>query len=266
MADETQTQEVEPAIPADEQPTAESTETEPAATTATESTVEPETPAEEEKPQPGTPDKALQQVQQDLSATNRKLDALLEKANAGEKVDPKEVARTQRKVELLRERIGKKTFDMFEEGIPDALAETVVEQDQQIQQLSHQVQQLTNSAAKTQAATTWDALKTKYPGVDVEKVWQTCVGEAAVTIGDDDPVKVQRLADRDFHSRCTNAVKSIAAKQTTKEKDKPLPTPETPVTKGGAQVTVTRELQPPGQPTEEEAYMQKVAGLMKTEK
>ena len=219
----------------------------------------PEKPAakEPEQAQPGTPDKVLQRMQQDLSAATRKLDELAAKAEGGQALSAKEQQQAQaaaRKLDAVRaalaERDPKKRFDPVDHG--ELIAESLLEQDETLQGLSKELRQtraelahLRQSAAAAESAASWAEAQRDYPGIDIRGVWEKCVEEAAATIGEDNP-GVRNLASKWFHERARVAAKSVAAKaaagngQTAAAKAAAKgPTP------GSAKVTVGAGVAPP---------------------
>lgn len=195
---------------------------------------------------PGTADKALQKMQQDLSATQRLLDNALTLLNSGQTLSPKQrqqVEQAPRKIQTLKDAIAKRgSFDPFEDG--DMVAEAIDEQDGDVSHLRQTVGQLTETVTTLQEQITFDRLATAYAGVDVRKVWDKAVADAA-EYREFGAAAYQKRADELFHTRCANAVAAIKAKTgtaaapstaTPTTSTKPSPTPITP---GGASVTTT---------------------------
>jgi ribosome assembly protein YihI (activator of Der GTPase) len=89
-----------------------------------------QTAEETPKEQPGTPDKALQKVQQDLATLTR----LMERQQSGQTLtanEQKVVNEAPRKLDAIRKAIGEKKFDVFEHGneVGDALVEVASDTD-----------------------------------------------------------------------------------------------------------------------------------------
>lgn len=200
---------------------------------------EPETAAQQQH-QEGTPDKALQKVQQELATTQRTLEQLLAKVSANEPLTEKQqqqVAQAPSKVAALRKAIADRTFDLFENGAD--LAEVLVQQQEQIEQLSQVVRQQNQEVAQVSEATLWKELSAKYPGVNVRQVWDQAAKDSEHYRRHGAEAHRER-ADELFHQRCDAAAKSVKAKagtaptKPTVATSKPSPTPVTP---GGARVT-----------------------------
>jgi hypothetical protein len=196
------------------------------------------TPEQQVTQQPGTPDKAMQKLQQDLAATQRLLIELAGKQAAGDPLTQREQQRVEqatRKVDAVKKAIADKSFDLFEHGgdIAEALLEVVEENGS----LRQQVESQGKTLAQMQEQVVWDKLAATYQGVDVRKVWDQAAKEAE-PYADYGQAAYQRRADELFHQRCDAASKSVKAKvaNTTKPTLPSVPA-KTPVTPGGARVT-----------------------------
>lgn len=257
----------QPEAAAEEQPekgeaegeTSEATETTEATAEATEQEAEGQ-PAETK---PGTPDKALQKMQQDLSAAQRKLDDVLAKFEAGESLTDKEqqqAAQAKRKIDQIREKLAGNAFDLIDDA--PALAESTLELDQTVQGLNQKVQQLESELHETRAERTWGKMQQLYPGVSVQDVWSKCLSEAAETIGPENPA-LGALANKLFHDRAGNAAKSIAAtkqQQQSKTNKKVPAAPAAPTP--GTKVQVDRGIAAEQAPSVEEVAMRGYRGLI----
>jgi cell division septum initiation protein DivIVA len=226
-------------------------------TPATETPGESLEPSEplEEKPAPGTPDKALQKLQQDLAAQQRKIDSLLTKAEEGTGLTPserKEVVKAQRKIDAVREAM-KTGFDIVDRG--DDLAAGLVETDDEVQTLKTRLDKLEKEKEQQSASSTWNQVKTDYQGVDVDAVWKKAVADAVETIGDI-PGATHKLASRFFHDRAKAASQSVAAK-TGKQ-----PTGKATVNPGGARVTMDGGRAPAQSETPEARYRKNALSLV----
>lgn len=207
-----------------------------------------ETPAEntEQAPEPaaeakkeetptareGTPDKALQKLQQDLGVATRKIEELTAKLQSGQTLttaERQQVQQQQRKVDALKAKLGGNQFNIVDDDA--LLADSVVEQDERLASLERQNAELKarldateRRTAETDARSADAAIRAKYPDVDYGPIWEKCLAEAVEVLGEDaNRNAIQRLADRDFHQRCDAAQKSIAAK-----KGATKPTPAVP--------------------------------------
>lgn len=181
-------------------------------------------------PTPGTPDKVVQQLQQDLAASNRKLDQLIAKQDAGQPLsaaDRAAAAAAQRKIDAVREKLAAKSLDPIDDAA--LIADTLIEQDarqrqleQQLQQQAAELQRLQATAATSAESQQWAEATARYAGVNVPDVWDKAVTEACRLGGttresaDALPPAAQQvianLANQLFHQRADAAAKSIAAK------------------------------------------------------
>jgi DNA repair exonuclease SbcCD ATPase subunit len=239
-----------PAEQPTEKPKAEEKPAEQDAAAAEEQAAEGEQAAQQ---QPGTPDKVVQRLQQDLAATNRQLVQLLEKADSGQPLTQQEkhkAEQARRKLDDIRDAIGKQQFDVIDHGA--MLGEALVETDQEVGSLKTEVSELKQQLQQTLAAieqqteaTTWQQVEKEYAGVNVRDVWQKAHKDAAEIIGAENP-GVRRLASKFFHERSAAAAASVAAKNTTTVPGKQPTTgkPTTSVTKGGASVSVQQGVAP----------------------
>lgn len=225
-----------------------------------------ETPERTPENRPGTPDKVLQSMQQDLSATQRKLDALLEKVESGETLtrqEQQQVMQQKRKLDDLREKLAGKTGAIIDNE--DLLVDTLGEVDASVQALAKQNEQLRaemnllrQQSASVQAQQAWAEIDRKYPNIATRDIWKKALEEASATLGDDVPlVAVQRMASKMFHDRCAAAVKSLAAKPSKTS------TPTHPVTPGGARTTTTNNSVTTGeQLTPDQQYVRMAESLV----
>lgn len=210
---------------------------------------EPEPVKEPEKapePKPGTPDKALQKVQQDLGVALRRIEELTSKIQAGTATpaEQKQVVAQKSKLDSLRATLAAKKadelFDVLDHG--DALAESLVEIGeenralrQRLEQLEAQTQVTQAQAEATAANAAWTQAEMAWPGVDHRAVWDTAKEEAATMISGRDEASlraIQEVATKLWRERCDNAHRSKAAKSPSK-----TPPPVAPVpTMGAAEV------------------------------
>lgn len=233
---------------------------------ATETKPSPEAPEPEKAPdseksaeqiesKPGTPDKALQQVQQNQSAALRRLDELEAKLASGQQL----TAKDESKLAQLRELLQSNKLDPLDHF--NRVVEVGIEQDERLARLEEQNRQL---EARLQAATAqqaWDAARTKYPGVNVEQVFKNCVDEAcdmfgvepgSLAPGSELFARVQRAATKMMDQRADAAAKSVAAKA------QPA---KTGVTTGASGKVVTSGSGAP--PSKEEQLRQDVLSLIR---
>jgi hypothetical protein len=225
-----------------------------------------ETTSAQQQPQPGTPDKALQKVQQDLATALRAITDLSAKVDAGGTLTAGEQQQLQRqasKVDELKQRVQGKQFDPIDDG--ERIAASVLEQDEQITALKQQVQQLGTQLQQQQATNAWSQLEKQYAGVNVQDVWNKAKDDAK-GYAQYGAAAYQARADELFHERAAAASKSVAARTATTATTTPAPTKQPakpakltpPTTKNGAAVTV--------QPTAPRASEQPVDFEAKAEK
>jgi hypothetical protein len=232
-----------PAEPAEETP-AETTAEEAKAETTTE---EPkaETPAEpkaEEKPaeperREGTPDKALQKVQQDLATALRKLDELsVRKAEQGgeltqqqEKQVQQQTERVSKLAEFLKDGYD---FDPFKDlpvitKVVDELDTKAVQREARDAELQRRLDaleaKLAEQNAKTEEENFWASFQKENPGVDGRAIWDECL-KAGATRGKSGD-SLQAYADGLFTAKLEAAKAAAAAP---KPAEKPASTPAKP--------------------------------------
>lgn len=222
--------------------------------------------AKEQSPTPGTPDKEMQKLQQDVSAQSRKLDALLEKKEAGEGLTSAETAAAQQaagKLSRLRSALeahkqaqslpaGDKrreegSFDLLKHEVD--VAETVVDQETRLAKLEkdlaeqrEETRRARSQAEQVSMAAREAEIKQTYQGVDVGAVWHKSLADTIELLGIDttDPSPqamqmVRHAATKTFHQRCHAAKSSLEAKKEPEAKPA-AKKPTTPITPGGAKV------------------------------
>ncbi len=256
-----------------------------------ETPAEPVTPEAEAKetekaPTPGTPDKVLQQMQQDLSAATRQLAALTEKQAAGEKLTPKEQAKVEtatRKLEVIRRGLKEKgsQFDILDDGMGEATAETLDELDrsdaelrEENRKLAARLERIEQATAAQQQAAQWQATEAKYPGVNVRDIWDKAASDAIEASGftaeeiNADPrlsKAITNVASRTFHDRADAATKSKQAKQPVAPPPDKKPTATRnapPVTPGGARVAQSSGVSTTSEPDEFAKYRNNARALV----
>ena len=202
---------------------------------AVESQPELEAVEQPEQPEPpvhreGTPDKAMQKVQQDAIAIERKLDALMEKVDRGEKLSKRETAEVhqqKRKLDDIRQYLAGKKFDAIDHA--EDVAGALVETDDRVAQLGQEVESLRNELLRTRASSAWGDAERRYPGVDHRGIWAKAQEDAVDLLGGTDGVSqeaLHRLSSKLFHERADAASKGVAAKNKAPALPaKPKPTP-----------------------------------------
>lgn len=243
--------------------------------------------AETTETKPGTPDKVLQRMQQDLSAATRKLDELAAKQDAGQTLTSKEkaeVATQQRKLDVVRKALKDKgrEFDLLDDGMGEAIAETLDEHDRTVQQLHQELQatkaevaEMRQATAAQKQAAQWQATEAKYPGINVRDMWEKAASDAVEASGftvDEINAKpdlarmITNVASKTFFDRADAALKSIEAKKPVAPppEKKPTATRSTPpLTPGGARVAQSSGVATTSDPDDFTVYRNRAAALVK---
>lgn len=172
------------------------------------------------EPKPGTPDKALQKLQQELGNVTRQLAALNEKKESGERLsesDKAKLAKAQERIDAIRQQAG----DPVSEQVLE-LTERVGTQDALKAELEDTKARLRN-LENTQ---NWNIARNKYTGLDVDAIWTKAQADANHILGEAaTPAAVSRVASNYFEERCEAAMKRAGEKP---NKDKvPASTPST---------------------------------------
>jgi hypothetical protein len=268
--------------------TAEATPPTTEAATETQATAETTTAAPLAEPQttteaqPGTPDKAMQKLQQDLSAATRKLDELTAKIDSGQTLTPveqKQVQQSQRKIDQVRQALSekdpKKGFDIYDHG--EATAEGLVEldgvvqsQQKQIKDLQTHLDQIRQHDSQREAVSNFEHAQRQYAGVNVQDVWSKAVDDALTMTGlPPEQVQhgtpawnaVQNVAVRLFHTRAGAASKTVATKTAAATTTTPAPKP----TSAGPRVTVQTDVTPAKPLSPDDQAMKDYLALVKNE-
>lgn len=133
------------------------------------------------KPAPGTPDKALQKMQQDLSATRRQMAELMAKVDSGQQLTPAEIEKARRGEERLTKiRSGLSAYGQQIEGGTE-LAEQILEltEDREILGAVAEGHDAIREQLDRQGVElAWLKAEKKYPNTDVHKVWEKACGDA----------------------------------------------------------------------------------------
>lgn len=217
---------------------------------------------------PGTPDKALQRVQQDLGTALRKIEelqqALTEKQTAPTGAEKREVQAAKRKAEMLREKLKAGQFNVVDDDA--LLAESVSEQDEAVESLRGEIDSLKKELAsermsreEREAAANWAAVRGQYGKVESEtldQIWAKAVEDAKNTIGEDaGDSAVKRLANKWFHERAS-AVQNSTKETAAAPAKPPVPASRARVSSegGGGEVKVT---------SEDQAYLERARSLVR---
>lgn len=180
-----------------------------------------EKPAEPEKPREGTPDKALQKMQQDFAALQRELQSL----KAG-KATPEKIEKAERKADAIKKRLAEE-FDVFEAG--KDLGEALVETADDVESLKQTVRKLESRLEERESAKSadenWSKAYSAYPEVDrgkLKDLWKSTVEKHAKRMGANaDPQLVVDYATEEFNNHAKALNNQAAAKKKTNKPVKP---------------------------------------------
>lgn len=161
--------------------------------------------ASDEKPKEGTPDKAMQRMQQDLGNVTRQLAALTEKKQEQGELSEADKAKLER-VQIRLEKIREYADDPIAEHVLD-LTERISEQGN----LKAELYAAHRRLASLENYINWDRARTKYNGLDVDAIWEKASYDAGDTLSDTGapPQAINRLASKLFEDRCEAAKKRL---------------------------------------------------------
>lgn len=161
------------------------------------------------EPKPGTPDKALQRMQQELGNVTRQLAALTEKKESGHELteaDKAKLVKAQERLDSIRR--------MANAG--DEVAEHVLEITEKVSKqdaLEKRNAELERRLKLLENDRSWDKANKKYEGLDTDAIWKKAVSDAEETLGDEGTLKaIERVASRTFEKRCDAALKRMKEK------------------------------------------------------
>lgn len=177
-------------------------------------------PTLEEAPKPGTPDKVLQQLQQDNAAAMRRIEALESKKEPLTQKEEQQLTDAKSKVAGVKKRLAEE-YNVVEDG--QATAEAVVEIDERLAKLEADNKALREERVADQKnretaaeASRWAAAEALYPGVNVREIQNKAWADAKATLGQNATQdSLVKLSSRWFTERA-DAVK--AAQAATKQK------------------------------------------------
>lgn len=199
---------------------------------------EAEKPTEEEKPKDdkpreGTPDKVLQKMQQDTSATNRLLERLLEKVESGNPLTPeekKQVVKAKTKLDAIQEKLAGGTFDSITDGqeLAEALIEERVASENRLKAVEAKLTSSEAEVAKRENKAFWAESKSQWPDLNHKEIWSKSVedtltefGVTAEDVTGDSKVGklILQAVHKEYKRRCDNAHKSLEIRK--EKKDEP---------------------------------------------
>ncbi len=159
--------------------------------------------APEAEKKEGTPDKALQKLQQDQAATLRLLERLNEKKDAGEALTPKE----QRKLDKVRDLL-KTEYSLVDDDAGRAVTEALVEQADDTESLKSQLALALKRLETIEGTVSWTEVQKKYPDLDTDAIWKKAWDDTGELLGSDAaPDSMRRVASKFFNERCEAAKK-----------------------------------------------------------
>lgn len=165
-----------------------------------------------ETAKPGTPDKALQKMQQELGNVTRELAALKEQKVTGElsEAQKAKLAKTEQRLEKIRQYANR--FDR--EEMPsevDPIADHVLDLTEKVGRQDGLESQLREANARLAALENdhnWRVAEAKYAGLDIKAIWTKAQTDADEVLGADSPTAAKnRLASKWFEERCDAAKK-----------------------------------------------------------
>lgn len=165
-----------------------------------------------ETPKPGTPDKALQKMQQELGNATRELAALKQQLSDGElsAAQLARVAKAEQRLTKIREFTGRPDKNDGFESV-DPVAEQVLdltEKAGEIDKVAAENRRLNDRLAKLEDDRNWEVARANFKGLDVDAIWKKAVTDSIDVLGDGvSQQAVNRLASKTFHDRCTAAMK-----------------------------------------------------------
>lgn len=185
---------------------------------------------EGEKPKEGTPDKALQKMQQELGNVTRQLQALQEKKDDGQQLTEAEkakLAKAEQRLTKIRQFVSRpERNDVPSEA--DDIAEEVLDIRDKVREQEVLKGQLAETQKRLQLLENernWQVAKEKYAGLDVSAIWDKARADALETLGEDSTdLQVNRLASRWFEERCEGAKKRLTGDGKTNNKTSPQST------------------------------------------
>ncbi len=170
---------------------------------------------EPDEVKPGTPDKALQRMQQELGNVTRQLAALTEKKEAEgalSEADKAKVAKAQERLQKIRQFVGRPDRDDLPSEV-DPVAETVLELSERASDQDKVKAELADTQRRLQLLENqrnWNTAREKYAGLDIDAIWEKAQGDALETLGEEGtPAAVNRVASRYFEDRCDAAKKRL---------------------------------------------------------
>lgn len=197
------------AEPVEVEPTDEPTKTEP------EVEVDAGDKAEGDKPKEGTPDKALQKLQQELGNATRQIAALQQKVEQPgglSETDKAKLAKAQQRLTKIQAHVNRPDRQDLPSEVDD-VAEEVLDLREKVsrqEQLEAALNETTARLAMLENDRTWTVVRSKYEGLDIDAIWKKANKDADETLGEDGTDRAKhKLASRLFEQRCEDAKKRL---------------------------------------------------------
>lgn len=166
--------------------------------------------ADEKPAQPGTPDKALQKLQQDNAAAIRRIEALEGKSEPLTAKEQQQLDQAKSKLAEIRERLAG-DFDVLDHG--KDVAEATIELGSEVENLKKELAEIKATTQAQRGETVWKQLETQFEGVNVRDIWNKAVSDATDTLGDAaTPAAVNKLASRWLDERAKAVQASLKSK------------------------------------------------------
>lgn len=167
---------------------------------------------EVEQPKPGTPDKALQKMQQELGNVTRELAALKEQKQTGELTAAQQakLAKTEKLVAQIRNFANRPDRNEIPSEV-DPVAEQVLDLTERVSrqdQIEAENRDMKARLARLENDRNWEIVRTKYADLDTDAIWGKANTDADDILGEAaTPDAKNRLASRLFEDRCNAAMK-----------------------------------------------------------
>jgi uncharacterized protein YfkK (UPF0435 family) len=184
----------------------------------------------EETPKPGTPDKAMQKMQQELGNVTRQLEALQEKKEAGQQLTEAEkakLAKAEQRLTKIRQFVARPERNEIPSEADD-IAEEVLDIREKVNQqeaLKTELERTQDRLKKLENERNWRVIKEEYKGLDTDAIWDKALSDALETLGETGTQEtVERVASKWFHERCEAAKKRLENGAANNKQDTPSQT------------------------------------------
>jgi uncharacterized protein YfkK (UPF0435 family) len=162
----------------------------------------------EETPKPGTPDKAMQKMQQELGNVTRQLEALQEKKEAGQQLTEAEkakLAKAEQRLTKIRQFVARPERNEIPSEADD-IAEEVLDIREKVNQqeaLKTELERTQDRLKKLENERNWRVIKEEYKGLDTDAIWDKALSDALETLGETGTQEtVERVASAARYTAC----------------------------------------------------------------